>query len=389
MRARATRQFRNYVYYGVSRTHSIMNSADESADEPRYDAFISYSRNDHDAIVRPLYERLTEMGLRIWKREVRIGDTVHSSIGDEVHNSIRRGMRSSDHGIVVLSESFLNSGFPMWELTGLLDRQEEYRHRKVLIPLHYGVDERTASEHSYSLTRRHAITITEDNVESVAQRLYRVITEDSGETAAVQLDEAMTERDTSEIADRTDRTVVDAGVKANTKAPVESPTETGTATGSRGPRVFLSQSKADRLIMNEIKDSLESNGIEVYIYQADKQPGEPIPKKVTEAIDASDLMIAIQTLYSADSEWIRDEMVYAAALKVPLVPILESSLPPLGGILGKDMEVIRYTAGEEEQLIEDLMRTLHHLDIGVSDEEIEELGTIMGASIEGSLEQME
>ena len=153
------------------------------ATDPRYDAFISYARDDREAIVRPLYEHLTDMGLRVWfdEREMRVGDPVLGSISE--------GMRRSDHGIVVLSEGFLDRKYTMWELQGFLNHQLRKDHRrKVLLPLYYGVDEETVGEYSYSLANLHALTVTEENVETVAERLYEVITGDRPGSLATPLD---------------------------------------------------------------------------------------------------------------------------------------------------------------------------------------------------------
>lgn len=150
-----------------------MNNADDRRDGPGYDAFISYARDERDAVVRPLYEHLTDMGLRIWFDEFEV------KVGDSIQNSINRGMRDSSYGIVVLSEAYLERQFPVWELEGFLRRRlRNAERRKVLLPLYYGVDEDYVGEYSHSLAGLHAMTITGDNIEEVAGKLYEVINEE-------------------------------------------------------------------------------------------------------------------------------------------------------------------------------------------------------------------
>jgi hypothetical protein len=165
-----------------------MNKADEPARRVRYDAFISYGRDELETVVRPLYEHLTGMGLRIWfdKEEVKIGDRIHSSIN--------RGLGHSDYGIVVLSEGFLKRRYTIWELEAFLIRQlEGDESQKVLLPLYFGIDEKTVAEYSYPLANLHADTITENNIEEVAEQLYEVIVEDRGEPVSSQIAEEDTE----------------------------------------------------------------------------------------------------------------------------------------------------------------------------------------------------
>lgn len=160
-----------------------MGRTDGSSVDAQYDAFISYARDERETIVRPLYDHLTDMGLRIWFDEFEV------TIGDRIQGSINQGMRNSDYGIVVLSEGFLNRRYPIWELEGFLTRQLQGGDReKVLLPLYYDIDEEVVGAYSPALANLHALTVTTDNVGTVADRLYDVIDQGAGETVSGQLD---------------------------------------------------------------------------------------------------------------------------------------------------------------------------------------------------------
>ena len=357
-----------------------MDDADGSGEGPRYDAFISHARDAHESVARPLYEHLTDAGLR-----VRV-DGRDLDVESSVSGSIDRAILASGHVVVVLSETYLNSEHLARELEELLRRRSRNaEQRGRILPLYYGVDPATVREFSPALAGLRAVTVTEENVDSVAERVAEAILDGDAEAFPGPPDETTVEGSLDETAVWPDGTAADAAKAAVGGAP----TGEGTGSVSRRLRAFLSHSKADRLVVNEIRTNLESSGIEVYVYEDDRRPGVSIPTKVQNAIDGSDLMIAIQTSNSADSQWIRDEMVWASARDVPLVPILESELPPPGGILGRDVEVVRYTLGEEERLIEDLMDALRVHTTGRSDDEIRELGTIMGSSIGPPLERVQ
>jgi hypothetical protein len=174
----------------------------ESRHEPRYDAFISYARDERETIARPLYEHLTALGLRVWFDEHEV------NVGDSIPDAINRGMRNSDFGIVVLSEGFMERKYTVWELEGILFRKlRNAERRKVLLPLYYGVDEDDVGAYSPPLASLHALTVTDENVAEVAEKLYESIT---GTTTAVYDPDVAPEMPESPLRERI-RARVDRG----------------------------------------------------------------------------------------------------------------------------------------------------------------------------------
>ena len=82
-----------------------------------WDVFISHASDDKDAFVRPLAERLSQLGIRVWYDEFTL------SVGDSLRRSIDRGLANSRTAIVVLSPAFLNKAWPARELDGLIARE--------------------------------------------------------------------------------------------------------------------------------------------------------------------------------------------------------------------------------------------------------------------------
>ena len=73
--------------------------SEEEPDEIGYDAFIAHASEDKLEFVRPLAEKLTELGLKIWYDEFEL------KVGDSLRGSIDRGLVNSKYGIVVLSKN--------------------------------------------------------------------------------------------------------------------------------------------------------------------------------------------------------------------------------------------------------------------------------------------
>lgn len=78
------------------------------------DVFISHATEDKRAVARPLAYALQELGVTVWfdEFELRIGDSLRGSIDD--------GIARSRFGLVILSKSFFDKGWPQYELNGLV-----------------------------------------------------------------------------------------------------------------------------------------------------------------------------------------------------------------------------------------------------------------------------
>ena len=79
-----------------------------------WDVFISHAGEDKAFIALPLYQALTERGLKVWldKGELRIGDSLRRKID--------YGLAHSSFGVVVFSKSFFARGWPQYELDGIV-----------------------------------------------------------------------------------------------------------------------------------------------------------------------------------------------------------------------------------------------------------------------------
>jgi len=172
-----------------------MDDADGSGEGPRYDAFISHARDAHESVARPLYEHLTDAGLR-----VRV-DGRDLDVESSVSGSIDRAILASGHVVVVLSETYLNSEHLARELEELLRRRSRNaEQRGRILPLYYGVDPATVREFSPALAGLRAVTVTEENVDSVAERVAEAILDGDAEAFPGPPDETTVEGSLDETA---------------------------------------------------------------------------------------------------------------------------------------------------------------------------------------------
>lgn len=135
----------------------------EEPDEIGYDAFISHASEDKQEFVRPLAERLVELGLKIWYDEFEL------KVGDSLRGSIDRGLINSRYGIVVLSKNFFSKNWPQYELDGLTAR--EIDGQKVILPIWYGISKKDVLKYSLSLADKIAIDSSKKTIAEIAAEL--------------------------------------------------------------------------------------------------------------------------------------------------------------------------------------------------------------------------
>ena len=144
--------------------------SEEEPDEIGYDAFISHASEDKQEFVRPLAEKLAELGLTIWYDEFEL------KVGDSLRRSIDRGLVNSKYGIVVLSRNFFSRNWPQYELDGLTAR--EIDGRKVILPIWYGIGKKDVLKYSPSLADKIAIDSSKKTIAEMAIELKEEIEKD-------------------------------------------------------------------------------------------------------------------------------------------------------------------------------------------------------------------
>ncbi|MCK5136121.1 MAG: TIR domain-containing protein [Bacteroidales bacterium] len=134
-----------------------------------YDAFISHASEDKDELVRPLAEKLAEMGFNIWYDEFEL------RVGDSLRQKIDKGLSVSSYGIVVLSEAFFAKNWPQYELNGLVAR--EIDGEKVILPVWHNVTKSDVLKYSPSLADKIALSSSGKTIEDIANGLAEVLKE--------------------------------------------------------------------------------------------------------------------------------------------------------------------------------------------------------------------
>jgi hypothetical protein len=141
--------------------------ASSNASPYRYDIFISHASEDKRAVARPLYDELTNRGLRVWFAEVEL------QLGDSLSQHIDRALARCRYGVVILSPQFLAKKWPRRELDGLVAR-ETHSGEKAILPIWHDLARETLLEHSPTLADRLAAHSTE-GIDAIADQICRVL----------------------------------------------------------------------------------------------------------------------------------------------------------------------------------------------------------------------
>ena len=94
-----------------------------------YDVFISYSVSDKISIVTELVDKLKESGIKVWYAGQELGP------GKRIYETIREGLVSSRHGLLIVSPNYLLSEWTRREFHALWAR-EDYKNRLIFTVWH-------------------------------------------------------------------------------------------------------------------------------------------------------------------------------------------------------------------------------------------------------------
>lgn len=132
-----------------------------------YDVFISHASEDKHNFVRPLAEKLTEVGFRVWYDEFQL------KVGDKLRRSIDKGLANSRFGIVVLSPNFFQKNWTQYELDGLV--QKEMTGEKAILPLWHKVSKDEVMKFSPSLADTVALNTAMFTIDELVEKLSEVL----------------------------------------------------------------------------------------------------------------------------------------------------------------------------------------------------------------------
>ena len=102
-------------------------------------------------------------------------------------------------------------------------------------------------------------------------------------------------------------------------------------------KIFLSYATGDESHIKELYDALKKlRKINVYIPEWDRDIDVNYESKVKEGINSCSAVIVLLTYNSTNTIWLNQEIGYATAKNIPIIPIIEQGIDVLGFLEGSD-----------------------------------------------------
>jgi len=103
-------------------------------------------------------------------------------------------------------------------------------------------------------------------------------------------------------------------------------------------KVFISYSNKDSILKDKIGNMLRQCAFKTYVDVEDVRPAQYLPRKIKDAIDKSDVLVAIITENSLQSSWVQNEIGYADG-RMPIVPLVVGEVRPGGILTGREFVI--------------------------------------------------
>jgi len=114
-------------------------------------------------------------------------------------------------------------------------------------------------------------------------------------------------------------------------------------------RVFISYSTDDLQTVNEVKEALENQGVEVFIAEYSVKPSQQLDPEIENAIRRTDLLVLLWSKHSTESAYVGAEIGYGKSLNRAILPIfLDEGLaaPPFL----KDLKYLKAWTGRAQAI---------------------------------------
>jgi nucleoside 2-deoxyribosyltransferase len=140
--------------------------------------------------------------------------------------------------------------------------------------------------------------------------------------------------------------------------------------------IFCSHSSKDMELVRPLQERIEAMGWELYLFEDDKQPGEYVASKLQRAIERASVVLVLLTHNSKQSNYVHQEIGYAAAQKKPIIPLVEHGVSKrvLGMLDGQEYLSFQRGANSDDMLasiFESLQQYITSIDARV------DLGEVM------------
>lgn len=125
-------------------------------------------------------------------------------------------------------------------------------------------------------------------------------------------------------------------------------------------KAFISHTSKDKQYATKTRDALKTYNIDCFVAHEDIKPSEEWQEEITKALNTMDFFISIHTKGFSNSLWCQQEIGFAVARGIKIIPIKFEEDPM--GFIGKIQALIRGKK-DAKQIADDIIGILKNSDL--------------------------
>lgn len=121
-------------------------------------------------------------------------------------------------------------------------------------------------------------------------------------------------------------------------------------------KTFISYSSEDSTYIHKLHRSLDTIGANPYVAEWWLEAGQPLAEKIRRNIEDSACLIAMLSSEANSSAWVHEEIGYAVAKGIPVIPVIEAGVKVRGFLEG--LEYIPYDKYDFDETVYKILTSI-------------------------------
>lgn len=134
-----------------------------------YDVFISHASEDKKTVARPLFEKLSSAGLKVWYDESEL------KIGDSLRRKIDEGLNASKFWVVILSKDFFRKDWTKYEFDSIVTNALDSKTK--IFPIWHNIGKTEVKNFSPNIADKLACSTASESIDSIVEKILQCINE--------------------------------------------------------------------------------------------------------------------------------------------------------------------------------------------------------------------
>ncbi|WP_071592889.1 toll/interleukin-1 receptor domain-containing protein [Pleurocapsa sp. PCC 7319] len=293
-----------------------------------FDAFISYGHTESQKFVTKLYERLTEVGLKVWIDQRDIDDSV------KWQKEIDRGIETAHNLIFIVTPHAVKSPYCLIEL------ELAVKYNKRLIPLLH-VEPSDCWDRVHPAIAEIQFIFFQDGIDDFEDSFERLVSSIKHQADYIEqhtrylvkaLEWERHQKQTNYLLIGEDRNKAESWLRVRFKEKQQPciPTdlhceyicESSKNAQNLLTQVFICHDEKDSLVRDRLVKQLHREGITTWTNRSDIPSGSEFQEEINKGIEGTDNLVYLVSANSVVSFWCKRELNHALKYNKRIIPLL-------------------------------------------------------------------